>query len=479
LQWAGSCVILHGIALMRRRSSSFWDLFAPATIASDDQRRNLAIPGSGRHQSASRTRAAVLSLFALVLVPAIAHAIDLPQPVRSAETRTAQVLVVYYSSTGNTEQMARGVAEGVRRASGATAVLKKVREVSKADLEAADGIILGCPTYFANIPGEMKTILDDWNWKLKVDFTDKVGGAFATGGGQMGGQGHVISSLLLFMLHNRMVVAGPLYQNEKTGSVWAEAGAAAITGPLDSGVGEGELDGARRLGERVARLAAKLKFPSADDGRDQESGFVRLFDGKTIDGWTIECLPKDRVLATTAWTVDRGTILANTVGHPEHFYIMLVTQKEYGDFVLRLRIQVERGVTGNSGIQIRSRYNPETGWMEGPQIDINPPDPTLTGRLWNEGPGPHRWLSNDTIKGQKFYYADEGDGWNDLEITARGMKIKSVLNGVTVVDYDGSGVLDDDLHQKLRVGTRGMIGLQIHANDELKLRFKDVLIQPL
>ena len=75
----------------------------------------------------------------------------------------------------------------------------------------------------------------------------------------MGGQKHVVVSLLLFMLHNWMVVAGPLYRNEKTGSIWAESGDAAITGPLDPGVGEGELDGARRLGERVARLATKMK----------------------------------------------------------------------------------------------------------------------------------------------------------------------------------------------------------------------------
>ena len=133
-------------------------------------------------------------------------------------------------------------------------------------------------------------------------------------------------------------------------------------------------------------------------------------------------------------------------------------------------------MTGNSGIQIRSRYNPETGWMEGPQIDINPPDPKLTGQLWNEGPGPHRWLSNEPVDGMTFFYADEGDGWNDLEITARGMKIRSVLNGVTVVDYDGSGVLDDALHREINVGTRGVIGLQLHAHDELKLRFKDIRI---
>jgi multimeric flavodoxin WrbA len=155
--------------------------------------------------------------------------------------------------------MARAAVEGARRVPGVAATSKKVAEVSKDDLDAADGIILGCPTYFANIPGEMKTIIDDWNWKMNVDFTDKAGGAFATAGGQVGGQEHVVVSLLLFMLNNRMVVAGPLYRNEKTGSIWAEPGAAAVTGPLDPGVGEGELDGARRLGERVARLATKMK----------------------------------------------------------------------------------------------------------------------------------------------------------------------------------------------------------------------------
>jgi len=184
-------------------------------------------------------------------------------PAKPGEKGTVQVLVAYYTRTGNTEKMARGVVEGAQRVPGVLTVLKPVGAVSKGDLEAADGIILGSPTYFANLPGELKTIIDDWNWKMKVDFTDKVGGAFATAGGQVGGQEHVVVSLLLFMLHNRMVVAGPLYGNEKTGSVWAEAGAAAITGPLDPGVSEGELDGARRLGERVARLARKLKSPDA------------------------------------------------------------------------------------------------------------------------------------------------------------------------------------------------------------------------
>ena len=201
-----------------------------------------------------------LTAFGLVLIesPLTSNAVLMPDnpPVVGTSVR---ILVAYYSRTGNTEKMARGVVEGAKRVPGVNAVAKKVSEVSKEDLNAADGIVLGCPTYFANIPGGMKTIIDDWNWKMKVDFTDKAGGAFATAGGQTGGQGHVVVSLLMFMLHNRMVAAGPLYQNEKTGSVWAESGAVAVTGPLDPGVSEAEIDGAKRLGERVAHLAKKMK----------------------------------------------------------------------------------------------------------------------------------------------------------------------------------------------------------------------------
>jgi NAD(P)H dehydrogenase (quinone) len=155
--------------------------------------------------------------------------------------------------------MAEGVMEGVQRVPGAHVSLKRADAVSKEDLETADGIILGCPTYYGTIPGAMKVVIDDWSWKLKVDFTDKVGGAFSTGGGQAGGKEFVLVSLLMFMVNNRMIVAGPLYQNDRTGSVWAEIGATAMTGPLDPGISEHDLDAARRLGERVARLATKLK----------------------------------------------------------------------------------------------------------------------------------------------------------------------------------------------------------------------------
>jgi NAD(P)H dehydrogenase (quinone) len=192
-----------------------------------------------------------------MLCPALSQITS--EPAKPAGTNLVRVLVAYDSLTGNTEKMAQGVEAGAKQVPGVVVVMKPVDKVTKEDLEKADGIILGCPTYYGTIPGRMKAVIDDWSWKLKVDFTDKVGGAFSTGGGQAGGKEFVLLSLVMFMLNNRMVVAGPLYQNEKTGSVWGEVGAAAMTGPLDTGVGEGELDSARRLGERVARLAVKLK----------------------------------------------------------------------------------------------------------------------------------------------------------------------------------------------------------------------------
>ena len=175
------------------------------------------------------------------------------------EKEAADVLIAYDSLTGNTERMAQAVAEGIKRVPGAVAAVKRVREVTKEDLEAADAIVLGCPAYYANIPGRMKTVIDDWSWRMKVDLTDKVGGAFATGGGQMGGKEHVVISLLLFMINNRMIVAGPLYQDEDGQDIWAETGAGAMTGPIDPGIGPKEFDSANRLGERVARLALKLE----------------------------------------------------------------------------------------------------------------------------------------------------------------------------------------------------------------------------
>jgi NAD(P)H dehydrogenase (quinone) len=200
-----------------------------------------------------------VAVLAALLWASACGAADGPAGSSPPEATAVRVLVVYHSRRGSTETMAAAVAEGVQRVPGVSVTVKRVQDTTKEDLQAADSLVLGSPTYFADMAGEMKVIIDDWNWKWKVDFTDKVGGAFATGGGQTGGKEHTVISLLLFMLNNRMVVAGPLYQDADGEDIWGEIGASAMTGPLDPGIGDGETDAARRLGERVARLAKKLK----------------------------------------------------------------------------------------------------------------------------------------------------------------------------------------------------------------------------
>lgn len=170
----------------------------------------------------------------------------------AAQAKKTRVLIVYFSATGNTEKMARAVAEGAGKVEGAETLLKTVAEVTRADVESADGLIIGSPVYYANMAAPVKQFIDDW-YAQNLNLFDKVGGAFATGGGLTAGREATINSLLLAMLNNGMIVAGPLYES------WGTFGASAVTDEPDPGVSEYELNDARRLGERVARLALKLQ----------------------------------------------------------------------------------------------------------------------------------------------------------------------------------------------------------------------------
>jgi hypothetical protein len=223
-------------------------------------------------------------------------------------------------------------------------------------------------------------------------------------------------------------------------------------------------------------------------GVRQEPGWQSLFNGTDLSGWDVRCKPEDMHLQL--WKVDSGTVLADSMGHADHDYVWLATEREYADFVLRLRFQAYRDSPGNSGVQVRSRYDETAGYLDGPQVDINPPGPWRTGMIWDETRGNQRWLYPDVQRGEwvnpgmavpgfVFRYADENDGWNDLEITAVGMRLRAVLNGIEVTSYDGIGVLNDAVHRERGVGEKGVISLQIHKGDQLRIRFKDVELKEL
>jgi len=90
-----------------------------------------------------------------------------------------KLLILYYSQTGNTEKMARAVAEGAKSVAGVNVELKYFARPE--DLAEADGIILGMPTYHHDMGVDMKRLLEELAIK-RVDLRGKVGAAFGSYG---------------------------------------------------------------------------------------------------------------------------------------------------------------------------------------------------------------------------------------------------------------------------------------------------------
>jgi len=241
----------------------------------------------------------------------------------------------------------------------------------------------------------------------------------------------------------------------------------------------------------LASLVAGLTAVASTSNAVAEATWQPLFNGTDLSGWTVQCKPKDQ--GKSFWQVDAGTILCDSLGRPDHDYCWLVSDKEYGDFELRLKFQATTNSPGNSGIQFRSRYDKDDqgGWLNGPQVDIHPPasQSWRTGLIYDETRGEQRWVSpslpnsrigaEHKLAGHVFKTANEGDGWNDLLLIARGNHIKTVVNGVVCTDWDGAGTLDNAAHRAKNVGSRGHFALQLHVKDQLHIRFKDIAIREL
>lgn len=158
------------------------------------------------------------------------------------------VLVAYYSQTGNTEAMAEAAAEGAREVAGVTVEFMEISDATAADLERADGILVASPTHWANLPPAVARFVAEWPY-----LGGKVTGAIATAGNPGGGSELVLLSLIGAFLNHGAMVIGPVF-GEPGGRQFGWMGAAALTGPVGPGVNEVELDGARRLGRRVAEM---------------------------------------------------------------------------------------------------------------------------------------------------------------------------------------------------------------------------------
>jgi NAD(P)H dehydrogenase (quinone) len=196
-----------------------------------------------------------------------------------------KVLVLYYSTYGHVETMAKAVAEGARGVAGTEVTVKRVPELMpeevarkagvKLDQEAPvakpeeladyDAVIFGTPTRFGNMASQMRNFLDQTGglW-MNGALVGKVGSVFASTATQHGGQETTITSFHTTLLHQGMVIVGLPYtcQDQMTldeiagGSPYGATTIAAGDGSRQPS--EMELSMARFQGRHVAEIAAKL-----------------------------------------------------------------------------------------------------------------------------------------------------------------------------------------------------------------------------
>ena len=212
-------------------------------------------------------------------------------------------------------------------------------------------------------------------------------------------------------------------------------------------------------------LGMALCWMGAARSADQEppKGFEPLFNGKDLTGWKVNKGGKMSV-----WGAANGILFVDGKGGG-----WLMTEKEYGDFELRLEFKVPTG--GNSGVALRSLMEGDPAYV-GMEIQIlddswyknrsnypNLKKTQLTGSIY------------DVVPPEKDATKPAGE-WNQYQITAKGRHITVVLNGTKIVDAN----LDDhkdraDKHPGL-LRQKGHLGLQSHDG---RVEFRNLYVKPL
>lgn len=118
-----------------------------------------------------------------------------------------KVLIIYYSRSGNTKNMAELIAEGVKAEKDVEVEVKAVQETRVEELIEADGIVIGSPTYYGTMASEVKKFIDD-SVKFHGRLEGKIGGAFSSSANIAGGNETTIMDILKSLLIHGMIVQG-------------------------------------------------------------------------------------------------------------------------------------------------------------------------------------------------------------------------------------------------------------------------------
>lgn len=184
---------------------------------------------------------------------------------------------------------------------------------------------------------------------------------------------------------------------------------------------------------------------------EDDSGFVPLFDGQTLDGWEGD---------KTLWKVVGKEIVGDSPGIPHNQF--LATRRSYGNFELQLDFRLTEG-KGNSGIQFRSKRVADSSEVSGYQADIGE---QYWGCLYDES------RRNKILAQAPAALADKlkKDDWNTYTIRAVGPRITLAINGLTTVDYT---------EPDSTIPCTGVIALQVHSGPPLRVAFRNIRIKEL
>ena len=197
----------------------------------------------------------------------------------------AEILVLYYSPGGTTAEMANVIARGIEQVEGMQARIRTVPPVSPVseqvsdtipesgplyasneDLEQCDGLVMGAPTHFGNMPAALKHFIDNTSplW-MSGALVGKPAGVFTASTSLHGGQETTLLTMMLPLLHHGMLIVGlPYTQTElfQTRTGGTPYGASRLTDDLEAHpLSEEERTLCLTLGQRVATAAKKLAAP--------------------------------------------------------------------------------------------------------------------------------------------------------------------------------------------------------------------------
>ena len=223
-----------------------------------------------------------------------------------------------------------------------------------------------------------------------------------------------------------------------------------------------------------SRSVAALVLASA--GIAPAQSFSPIFNGRTLTGWDGD---------PAYWRVEDGAIVGETKAGaiPKQNTFLIWRGGSPADFELRLEYRL---TGGNSGIQYRSLELPDIRWaMKGYQADIDA-EQRFTGQIYEERGRGFLALRGQTaqvearskpvVLGTLASDADlkgviHAAGWNSYDIVARGNALIQVLNGrVMCVLVD-----EDTLNRKME----GLIGIQLHAGEPMKIEVKNIELKKL